>query len=471
MKPQDNSATHILFADQDVVLCVSARRALQRVGFAVTLAHDGADALDRFWRDPFDLVVVGAALPARNGLQVLREIKKSSPATPVILIGDLPSELSALAQKEGASAYLPIPTDTFDELINTIDRAIMLRETLPPPPPPVESPPVAQSPAIDETEQIATLRELIEAIPYGTLPESIQLLLQACADTVRAVHAVLLLADSESGLQLHDAIGFSDQTSAARDFVRHVGDAFAWRVATERHTLVDYEPAFASEAPKGFIGTPLLLRGQVLGVLVAYPLPNHPVDPASVAWLETFAAQGALAIQLSRLDDENKRLSPIDPLTGALKPNVFLDLAEREFRRSWRYNQPISAIVVDVDGMHDINARGGEEFGDLVLRHIATVCRNTMRSIDLVGRYEGDSFALLLLMTDRAGAKNAAERLRAGVGSIHLSDAQGAVRVTVTLGVCSYPRDNCASIFDLLNMTKEAQRAARRTGANQIVQV
>jgi diguanylate cyclase (GGDEF)-like protein len=193
------------------------------------------------------------------------------------------------------------------------------------------------------------------------------------------------------------------------------------------------------------------------------------MDPLRVAWLETFAAQGALAINLAQLNAENKRLSPNDPLTGTLKRSVFLDLADHEFRRSWRYNQPVSAIIVGVDGIGGITASSDREFGDRVLRQVAEVCRGIVRSIDLVGRYENDSFAILLLMTDRNGAQSAAERLRLGIASIYLSDARGPMRVTASLGVCSYPREGCASIFDLLSVTQEAQRAAQRSGANQVV--
>jgi diguanylate cyclase (GGDEF)-like protein len=315
------------------------------------------------------------------------------------------------------------------------------------------------------------LRELIKTVPNESLSTSIQLLLQASADAVHAKHAVLLLAQPDAGLQLHDALGFSDQAEAAGDFVLNVGDTFAWRVATERQTLVDSLPMFEGASPHGFIGTPLILRDQVLGVLIAYPLSSVTVDPVEVAWLESFAAQGALAIQLSRLEVENQRLTPNDPLTGALKQAVFLDVAEHEFRRSWRYSQAISVIVVTVEGLAGIYSTNSRQVGDQVLRQVASLCRRTVRSIDLVGRLDDDSIALLLLMTDRADAKGAAERVRAAIGSINLSGAQGPLRITASLGVCSYPRENCASIYDLLEVTKQAQRAAQRSGLNQMVQV
>lgn len=471
METNNPSNRHILFADQDVVLCVSARRALKRVGFAVTLVHDGTEAIDRFEQELFDVIVLGAALPARDSLQVLQDIKQRDRDVPVIIIGDPLSDLGAQATKAGAFAYLSIPNDNFDELVDTINRALLRHESTPTPEPAAEPPGALEPPAPPRSNPIAALRELIKTVPNESLSTSIQLLLQASADAVHAEHAVLLLAQPDAGLLLHDALGFSDQAEAAGDFVLNVGDTFAWRVATERQTLVDSLPMFEGASPQGFIGTPLSIRDQVLGVLIAYPLSSITVDPVEVAWLESFAAQGALAIQLSRLEVENQRLTPNDPLTGALKQAVFLDVAEHEFRRSWRYSQAISVIVVTVEGLAGIYSTNSRQVGDEVLRQVAGLCRRTVRSIDLVGRLDDDSIALLLLMTDRADAKGAAERVRAAIGSINLSGAQGPLRITASLGVCSYPRENCASIYDLLEVTKQAQRAAQRSGLNQMVQV
>ena len=235
--------------------------------------------------------------------------------------------------------------------------------------------------------------------------------------------------------------------------------------------MIEHNPAGDGHSSVWFIGTPLSVRDQLLGVLIVYPLSDETVESLRVSWLELLAAQGAIAMYLSQLHDENDRLSHTDPVSGALQKSVFLDLADREFRRSWRYNQPISAIVLDVDGMSEINTRSGREFGDRVLRQIANTCRGIVRSIDLVGRSKDDSFTLLLLMTDHTGAKRAAERLREGIRSIEISDTHGPVHLSATLGVCAYPRENCASIFDLLAVALDAQNAARRSGANQIVSV
>jgi diguanylate cyclase (GGDEF)-like protein len=453
-----NSESNILFADQDVAFCISARRALQQKGFKVALAHDDKDVHLLLENAEFDVIVLGAALPSINGLEVLRDIKKKNADALVILIGDATSKFKQVAESEGAFACLPAPADEFEQLCDTVSHALAVRGSRAK----MESTP-------DEVRLLEMLRELINASRAQPLAATMQVLLQAGAAALHAEHSVLLMAQEDNRLTFESGLGFDDPTAAARDFVKNVGDTFAWRIATERQTLIEVPTAHDGEVIHRFVGTPLIARDELLGVLVDYALPPAAIDPARVVWLETFAAEGALAIYLSRLDAENERLSRHDPLSGALKRKVFLDLADHEFRRSWRYNQPISVILVDIDGMKTINSRSGRKIGDRVVREVAQVCRNIVRSVDLLGRYENDTLAMLLVMTNRDGAKSAAERLRAGIESIVLADGQGPVHVTATLGVCSYPRDNCASIFDLLAVALEAQRAARRGGPNQIV--
>ncbi len=458
METKDNSDVNVLFANQDVAFCISARRALQQQGYKVVLAHDDSDVSQLLESEEFDIIILGAALPSINGLEALRELKEKNVDAFVILIGDATPKFVRVAESEGAFACLPAPAGEFDLLCDTVSHALAVRGSR-----------AKRQTTSDEIKLLGQLRDLIDSSRVKPLATTVNVLLQASAAALNAEHSVLLLAQDDNGLTLASGLGFGDPTSAARDFVKNVGDTFAWRIANERQTLIEVPTARDGEVINRLVGTPLIVRDELLGVLVDYGLPPEPIDPARVVWLETFAAEGALAIYLSQIDAENESLSRHDPLSGALKRKVFLDLADHEFRRSWRYKQPISMILVDIDGMKEINARNGRKIGDRAVREVANICRSMVRSVDLIGRYENDTLAILLVMTDRVGGKSAAERLRAGIESIALTDEQGRVPITATLGVCAYPRENCASIFDLLAVTLEAQRAARRSGSNQIV--
>ena len=281
-------------------------------------------------------------------------------------------------------------------------------------------------------------------------------LLESCTSLFQAPHAIMLLTRPQVGLQLDRAFGYGDAASAAHDFAQYIGDEFAWRVATDRKTQQNGSPSHPS------IATPLLSGDQLLGVLAVYPVAAEAADAKRIALFESLAADTSITLEMSRLIDENDRLSPIDPLTSALKQATFMDLADREFRRSWRFDQPLTAILLDVDGMHDINVKRGRAFGDEVLRHVASACRSTIRAFDLIARYDQDTFAILLVMADQTGGRTAAERIRMAVGSMDLRDATGPLRVTASFGVCSYPHEGCASIFDLLDLAQSALKATRR---------
>lgn len=472
MTSQTQPGTRVLFADTDAVLCVSARRALQGHGFTVLIAHDGAEALEMVARDHFDIAILGMTLRLFDGVQVLREIKQRTPQMPVILLSDEHSaEIAATTGlREGAFAYLKTPIEDWNRLVDTIGQAQQLERmrhqielfeshfaT--------ESAPTAESALSSESEAFALLRLLTEMTrAIKPLIETLDLLLQATAQIMETTHAVVLLVD-EDRLQVFRARGAGD-IGSARDFIDYPGDALAWRVVSERRTLVETLPARSTQQ---MIATPLIARDTVLGVLVAYPFSSDTVAPERIRWLELFAAHGAIAIELERLGVEYEQLLPTDAMTGTMRRAAFLDLADREFRRSWRYNQPIASIIVSLDNLAEIKRADDSQLSSQALKMVATTCRNTIRSIDLLCHYEDDTFALLLLMANAEDAKRVAERLRNGVAALDIANGKGSARVTASIGVCAYPREGCASIFDLLALAQEAQHAARRSGMNQIV--
>ncbi len=474
MNPPLTASIRILLADADAVLCVMARRALERFGFAVTIAFDGADLLARFTPEQYEVVIVGITLPRLNGVQVMREIKKRSPSTAIILLSDDKSvDAAKTGVNEGAYAYLQTPMEDFGPLGYTVARAIemeqlhrqvdTLRNTQASPQP------NSATTAMLNAPPTRLLRDLIESSRIKPLTETLQILVEASAQLMEATHASVLLAASNLPMQSASTFGTANAIPLAQDFIERAGDGFAYRIAHARKTLIDAinDPAVGAK-PVQLIGTPLIAGNQVLGVLIVYPLPNRPINAARVTWLESLAAQGVLAIEMVHRQTSNEQITLEDSATGVLKHQVFLNMADREFRRSWRYNQSITAIVLEIDDWQTLTMRYGREFGVQALRQVANTCRSTVRSIDLIGQADGNALALLLLMTSREGAKIVAERLRVGINAIDLGDAEKPIHLTATLGICSYPRDGCASIFDLLATAHDTLRMAQHSGNNAI---
>ncbi len=494
----ETPSVSILVAEPDERLRAAAQRVLEKKGYAVVTATDGEDALTQFSNHPAAIVIASISMPRRDGLEFLRAIKDTQPDTEVILLSDADTIGSAsIGLNDGAFTYLIKPLSDVNLLAHTVGLAVhfqhLLKRTTPAteamvqttalemidhllvrareqkmlqPPAPRQAPaprPQEAREAMLDTSASQVMRQMLEFTRGDkSLAKAFELMMQASANIFDAPHAAVLLMTPTSGLQLYDALGYADKQAAGRNLIQTVGEDFGWRVFKERQTIVDFNPSTT------FIGAPLVGKDETLGVVIAYPLKSRTPDPKRVQWFEAFARQCALAMELAHLQEEKEKLSPNDATSGALKRGIFLDLADREYRRCWRYDQPVSVMIVDLDGMHDLNLQRGREFGDLVFREVGNACRGTVRQIDLVGRFDGDAFAILLVMTGREGARGAATRLNAAINSIKLLDDQDPVRVTATIGVSSYPREECASIYDLIQAADNAQKLARRAGANQI---
>lgn len=126
----------------------------------------------------------------------------------------------------------------------------------------------------------------------------------------------------------------------------------------------------------------------------------------------------------------------VDPLTGVFNRRAFWELLEREVARSRRYQRPLSALMVDLDDFKGINDRHGHKEGDEVLILVAGMLRSRLRAVDIVGRYGGDEFVVLLPETDLAGARIVAGRLLTAVRD--LATPSG-VKPTCSIGAASLP--------------------------------
>lgn len=444
------SKPRVLLGDEDAAFRVYARYTLEQMGFAVTIANDGADLLARFLPERYDVVLVSLAVPYLDGLRVLRAIKQRSATTPVILL--CPGECTHLAEQgkqEGAFAYFVKPLHDFTPLGNALEQACAQRNST--------------APALSTQDTfLQTLHALIESTRTRPLNEALQLCVTSAAQLAQTAQGMIVLAHA-NGFQVYSAFGFVDLDAARQEWETRLNDALGSRILAA--SALTSEPL----ANGGYvIGIPLY-ASETAGALVLYPHDTAALDATRQSQLKVLAAHGALALEFAQLREENLRLVSTDPVTGVLKRETFLELADREFRRSWRYNQPITAIIVDIDELAALNLKYGYSFGNHVLQTTAQACVDIIRSIDLIGRYASDAFAILLLMTEGEGARTVAERLRVGINALRLTTTEGLIQITASLGVCSYPRSGCTSIFDLLALAQEAQYAAHCRGANEIV--
>lgn len=167
-----------------------------------------------------------------------------------------------------------------------------------------------------------------------------------------------------------------------------------------------------------------------------------------------------------------QQLASIDALTGLTNRRRFLKRAEQELARSRRYGSPLALILVDLDHFKQINDRHGHLAGDQALVHAAGILARETRDVDVVARYGGEEFAILLPMTNEAGAREVAERCaRQLAGSPVVVEGSPPIRVTASMGVtCAEGAAGAAAhrIEDLLRAADAALYRAKEGGRNRV---
>jgi diguanylate cyclase (GGDEF)-like protein len=170
---------------------------------------------------------------------------------------------------------------------------------------------------------------------------------------------------------------------------------------------------------------------------------------------------------LMQYADKLKVLATVDGMTGLFNRRHFLSLAEIEWSRYQRYWRPMSLALFDIDRFKSINDSFGHCAGDHVIIQIADICQQQKRKPDIIARFGGEEFLILLPETELAAAQRVAERLRRKVETSAFSVASNAISTTISVGVAEAdPSMN--SIFDLIKLADKALYTAKESGRNRV---
>ncbi|MGH7263081.1 MAG: GGDEF domain-containing protein, partial [Candidatus Rokuibacteriota bacterium] len=180
----------------------------------------------------------------------------------------------------------------------------------------------------------------------------------------------------------------------------------------------------------------------------------------------SFAAR--LDSAYKELESTNTRLKEFsfkDEVTGLYNRRFFSVRLEEEVSRCRRFNHPVSVVLLDLDGYKVINDELGHAAGDETLREVAKILMKHSRGINVICRYGGDEFAVLLVETSKAGARLYADRIRQVLATHPFPHGRP---VTASFGVASLPEDGTPAAEDLIRAADEALYAAKRAGRNRV---
>ena len=221
------------------------------------------------------------------------------------------------------------------------------------------------------------------------------------------------------------------------------------------------------EISQSILVVPLKIGSRLVGVISAQSYKPYAYTDTDLELLELLGANAAIAIENARLFDEVQELAITDPLTGLYNRRKLIELADSEFTRSVRYERELSAIMVDCDYFKHVNDTYGHTVGDQVLRRLAELCSLCLRRSDILARYGGDEFMVIMPETGPAAALKAAKRLHRNVSSASFETNAGPLTFSISVGVASLNK-SCKSLEQLLERADFASYVSKDTGGNRV---
>jgi diguanylate cyclase (GGDEF)-like protein len=224
---------------------------------------------------------------------------------------------------------------------------------------------------------------------------------------------------------------------------------------------------------RSILCVPVLVEDQVAALIYVYKTDPgaRPFDENDVQLSVAISHQTALTIQRSNLIERSRVLEEnlnTDGLTGLSTRECFMRKAELEFQRAVRFHHDMTMIMLDIDNFKQINDTYGHIAGNQVLQELAARCQAQVRSIDLIGRFGGDEFILLLVETNAEDASSIAERIRDHVAATPVDTEKGPLNITVSLGLAHLGVD----LLDLVALISSADSAlyqAKNSGRNRVM--
>jgi diguanylate cyclase (GGDEF)-like protein len=250
------------------------------------------------------------------------------------------------------------------------------------------------------------------------------------------------------------------------------GAGLAGRALSSNHSVIENDVSGVGDYVSGFAETqseicvPLIFFGEKLGVLALDSARKDAFDAEDKQPLESVADICAAAIQNANNFDRMKQLAYVDGLTGIHNRRFFEMRIMEELERAGRFQGRLAVIMVDIDNFKKLNDEFGHLLGDEILRSVSSILKQQLRKMDMVCRYGGDEFAILVPETTGDNALRVAEKLRR---QVETNDFPGVPRpVTISCGVADYPghgvtRDEVVAAADW------ALYSAKESGRNRAV--
>jgi len=219
---------------------------------------------------------------------------------------------------------------------------------------------------------------------------------------------------------------------------------------------------------KSHMSLPMVNEGKVLGVTSLHSDHRDAFDAQALQFFSLITYQMASAMRHSQVLSSMKDMAIYDTLTHLYNRRYLDQVLQVEFENSTLKRQPLSIIMVDIDHFKAINDQYGHDEGDRALVHVASLLKGSLRKHDIVARFGGEEFVVVIPKMTMRGAVVIAERIRRSVEGAPLSTGERKIHLTVSLGVASIPAIWPESKEELIKCADTALYEAKGKGRNRV---
>ncbi len=331
-------------------------------------------------------------------------------------------------------------------------------------------------------EALTSIYDLSKSIaPVLDWNQLYKTILEKSLELLKAEQGSLMLLNHDTA-ELRAVAKKSMDSIAKDDMKLRLGEKIAGKVLENGEPLlvedVENDPRINQRnksryKTKSFICLPIKIEDRVSGVLnVSDKISGEAFNEKDLKLIQSFIPNAAIAIERSSLYEKSEKLQQLsltDPLTGILNRRYLDNRLTEEISRFKRYKHPFSFLMLDIDGFKKYNDTFGHLTGDKVLKNLASTISSSLRNIDIVARFGGDEFVIILPRTLKGDAINIANRLRESVAKSKIT-SQGKPpqnNLTVSIGLTSFPED-ASSTNELLEKADQALFRAKKSGRNKL---
>ena len=471
-------APKILVADDDQALSRTLSWILKENGYEVLTVPGGEHLFEHLQAEPFDLLLLDIMMPKVDGLQLLQRVKADPrfKDLPVLMISSMPPEEATVRSLGlGAADFIPKPFRV-RELLARVKAHLRVGREL--------------NQARAEARSRSEMMDIMQEVTASLKPEEIyQILVRRVAQGLNISRCSIVIAGPE------DEIGHGGGRVREPDAAQSAGGPQPVprdpagarhrrrRAGARRHHRSAVRPASAADGSaegqpvqtRSAIALRFSLRSEPAGVFfLRTTTEDAPLNEQDVEFAEQVINAAVAALEQA-YDLENavmgqeqmRHLAETDPLTNCFNRRALMEKLEQEMDRAARYATMLTGMMIDIDNFKQINDTHGHLVGDRVLKQLANLLKREQRSVDIVARYGGEEFVVLLPETTSAESRNFAERILRRVATHDFGETGKPVRVTISIGIASYPDERVTDGESLLRLADTHLYRAKTDGRNR----